>query len=176
MKKLFTILGGILLIGFIGFYGFRFYTKMASPEMHANYDKNGLKIHVFYCQPSKNNRNVFGELVPFGKIWRTGANESTEIEFNREVTIAGKALKAGKYTLYTIPNATEWAVLFNTKLGTWGHFNYEEKNNALAVQVPVKQRNDVVEKFTISFQETDSSATVQLLMVWDKIEVALPIQ
>ncbi len=173
MKKLLIILGTILVVGFVGFYGFRAYTKLASPEAHANYDKNGLKIHVFYCQPAKKNRNIFGEVVPFGKVWRTGANETSEITFSKDVNIVGKPLKAGTYTLYTVPNADTWAVIFNTKLGTWGHFNYDEKNNALMVQVPVSSRNEVLENFTISLQE--SGENVNMVLEWDKTQISVPI-
>ena len=173
MKKILIIVGSILTIGLVGYFGLRFITKQASPEVQADYAKNGLSISVKYCQPSKKSRIVFGDLVPYAKIWRTGANESTEITFTKDVKIAGQTLKAGTYTFFTIPNPEKWTIIFNTKVGTWGHFDYDTTLDALRVEVPSSTTNDVYEKFTISYTEADTG--VNLVLAWDKTLVTIPI-
>jgi Protein of unknown function (DUF2911) len=174
MRKILTIILSIILVLVIGGYGFRMYTKSKSPEVDADFDKNGLKIHVDYCQPSKRGREIFGGLEPYGKVWRTGANEATEIEFSKDVTIAGKALKAGRYALFTIPDKDKWTVIFNSELEMWGAFNYDTAKDALRVDVQPTERPDVLEKFTISFQEAESGA--DMLLEWDKTKVTVPIR
>lgn len=174
MKKILIILTSIILIGFLVSYGFRLYTKSHSPEAKADFDKNGLKIHVDYCQPSKKNRKIFGELVPYGEIWRTGANEATEIEFNKDVNINGNSLKAGRYALFTIPNQNSWTIIFNKELGMWGAFSYQQENDVLRVEVTPSQQNDVLEVFTISFQEADNGA--DMILVWENTKVVVPIR
>jgi hypothetical protein len=173
MKKILIIFGVIIAIGTVGFWGFRAFTKLASPQATANYSKNGLDVKVVYCQPSKKNRVIFGNIVPYGKLWRTGANESTEITFNKDVKIAGQPLKAGTYTFYTIPTESAWTLIFNTKLGTWGDFNYDKTKDALQVVVPSTMSNNENEKFTISYTEADS--VVNMVLAWEKILVNVPI-
>ncbi|MCU0390821.1 MAG: DUF2911 domain-containing protein [Thermoflexibacter sp.] len=174
MKKILIIITSIIVIVLAGGYGFRLYTKSHSPEVDADFDKNGLKVHVDYCQPSKKGREIFGGLEPYGEVWRTGANEATEIEFSKDVTIAGSALKAGRYALFSIPNQDKWTIIFNNELGMWGAFNYKKENDVLRVDVPVVPRTDVLEKFTISFQEAESGADMSL--EWDKTKVIVPIR
>jgi hypothetical protein len=174
MKKILIIITSIIVIVLAGGYGFSLYTKSHSPEVDADFDKNGLKVHVDYCQPSKKGREIFGGLEPYGEVWRTGANEATEIEFSKDVTIAGSALKAGRYALFSIPNQDKWTIIFNNELGMWGAFNYKKENDVLRVDVPVVPRTDVLEKFTISFQESESGADMSL--EWDKTKVIVPIR
>jgi hypothetical protein len=173
MKKILIIFGAILAIGVIGFVGLRFMTKLASPETNADYNKNGLVVKIFYCQPSKKGREVFGNVVPFGKVWRTGANEATQITFEQDVKIAGQPLKAGAYTFFTIPNKDKWTVIFNTKLGTWGHYGYEEAKDALRVEVVPSSVESEVEKLTFSYKEVENN--VSLNIAWDKTQIDIPI-
>lgn len=173
MKKILIIFGAILAIGVVGFVGLRFMTKLASPETNADYNKNGLSINVFYCQPSKKGREIFGNVVPYDKVWRTGANESTQITFGQDVKIAGQPLKAGTYTFFTIPRQDKWTVIFNTKLGTWGHFGYEEAKDALRIDLVPSNTESVVEKLTFSYKEAESA--VLLNVAWDKTQIDIPI-
>ncbi len=174
MKKILIILASIIAVSFLIYYGFLLYTKSHSPEAKADFDKNGLKIHVDYCQPSKKNRQIFGGLVPYGEIWRTGANEATQIEFSRDVNINGNSLKAGRYALFTIPNPNTWTIIFNKELGMWGAFSYNQENDALRVEVTPSQQSDVLEIFTISFQEADSGA--DMILAWETTKVIVPIR
>jgi len=173
MKKIIIIVASIIAVVVIGGYGFLTFTKMASPETSAEFDKGGLKIGISYSQPSKKGREIFGKLLPYGTVWRTGANEATEIEISKDVIVAGQALKAGTYSLFTIPNQDKWTIIFNSEISMWG-INHNEKLDVLRVDVPSTTRDEVLEKFTISFQEAESGA--DMLLEWDKTKVVVPIR
>ncbi len=140
-----------------------------SPRMTAQ----GKDASVAYGQPSKRDREIFGKLVPYGKVWRTGANEATEITFNRDVQFGGKPVKAGTYTLFTIPTENEWTVILNSSSKQWGAYEYEKikDKDVVQVKVPAKKTDSMVEKFTIRFDEQNN-----LVMEWDNTAVAVPIQ
>lgn len=175
MKRTFTIIGILLVVLVIGYFGLRMYTKSASPEAIATYQKNDLKIEVDYCRPSKKGRVIFGELEPYGKVWRTGANEATEISFSKPVQFGGKPVGAGKYTLFTIPQKDNWTIILNSTLGQWGAFEYDETKDVLRVQAPADSTADVTEMFTIDFVEANNNQ-VQMRLAWDKTKVEVPIQ
>src|SRR5215217_3885111 len=92
---------------------------------------------VIYSRPQKADRTVFGDLVEYGKVWRLGANEATEIEFYKDVTIDGKRVPKGKYTLYAIVNPGQWIMILNKDTDTWGSFKYDEKKDVLRTTIPV---------------------------------------
>ena len=177
MKK-FLVVAGILILLIIGALTlFRLKTKSASPEADVNYNADGLSIHLFYNRPSKKGREIFGALVPYGKIWRTGANEATVFETNKDLLIDGKTLKAGKYTLWTLPNEQMWTVIFNSEYGQWGiNFNGEAnkdpKNDVVIVDAPVLLQDKVFEEFTISVEKIGEEQ--ELIFIWDKTLVAIP--
>jgi hypothetical protein len=146
--------------------------ERSSPLAMATYKYKNTYIKVTYGAPAKRGREVFGSLVPYGKVWRTGANEATEITFTRNVLIAGQPLAAGTYTLFTIPNERKWSVLFNSELGQWGAYKYDEKKNVLtvsAIPIPVEE----TEVFACTFEAKDALA--YLTLTWDKTRVSLPI-
>jgi hypothetical protein len=95
-------------------------TPQASPKATINQVVGLTDVEVVYSRPSARGRGVFGNLVPFGKLWRTGANENTTVSFSDDVIIGGKTLKKGKYALYTIPNIQSWEVVFYTTTDNWG--------------------------------------------------------
>ena len=129
---------------------------------------------VTYSRPAKKDREVFGKLIPYGKVWRAGANESTEIKFYQDVMIQGKKVSAGTYSLFAIPNATEWIIVFNSDLDYWGAYSYNESKDVLRVTVPTKKEERVVENFTIQFAKTgDNKAVMQLL--WDTTSVEFTV-
>ncbi len=132
-------------------------------------------VKVTYCQPHKRDRKIFGELVPYGQVWRTGANEATEITTTENILVNNQLLKAGTYTVFTIPQVDRWTIIFNIQLGQWGAYNYSEKADALRVEVPVEEIKDVVyEPFTISFEQRNEQAN--MVLVWDNTKVSVPIQ
>lgn len=174
MKKVLITISILVVVLSLGFWGLKIYTKRASPAATATYLKNGLEISVDYCRPARKGRVVFGNLEPYGKVWRTGANEATEITFNQPVSFGGKPVKPGTYTLFSIPNPDTWTVILNRELDQWGAFSYDETKDMLRVQVPATQTSTVTEQFTIDFaEETDA---VQMQLAWDQTRVAVPIR
>lgn len=147
--------------------------KRPSPPATATANISGTEVSVNYNQPAKKGREIFGKLVPYGEVWRTGANEATEVSFSKDVTIAGKALKAGKYTLFTIPNKDKWTIIFNSKLGQWGSYAYKAADDVLRVDVSATQGSSTVEQFTISLEASGKTGTMTL--AWDMTKVAVPI-
>ena len=130
-------------------------------------------VKVTYGRPHKKGREIFGELVTYGKIWRTGANEATEITFTNDVLINKKKLKAGTYTIFTIPEKDKWKVIFNSDLGQWGAYNYNADKNVLEIEAKVSALDVTYEPFTIEFQLQDDEAN--LLMMWDKTQASFTI-
>lgn len=131
-------------------------------------------VRVLYSRPNKNNREVFGSLVPYGKVWRTGANESTEIKFYQDATIQGKKVKAGTYSLFTIPGETEWTIILNSDLDYWGAFKYKQENDVLRVTVPAKKTTEVLENFAIQFAKGTGNEAI-MRMAWDTGLVEVPM-
>lgn len=131
-------------------------------------------VRVTYSRPAKKGRKVFLKLVPFNEVWRTGANESTEIKFYQDVTIQGKTVKAGTYSLFTIPNATEWTIIISSDLDFWGAYSYNEANDVLRVKVPVKKSNEAIEEFSIKFRKGKENEAIMMLG-WDTTIVEVPI-
>ena len=132
-----------------------------------------LIARVIYSRPQKNNRVIFGDLIEYGKLWRLGANEATEIEFFQNVKIGGTSVKKGRYTIYGIPNADKWTIVINKELDTWGSFKYDQKKDVLRVDVPVQQEATSTESFSMFFEKATSGFTLNA--VWDSSRVSLPI-
>ncbi|HBH24140.1 MAG TPA: hypothetical protein DDY13_12045 [Cytophagales bacterium] len=166
-----VILVGIVLL--IGFAALRMYTKSFSPEAISTYQNENISIEVKYCQPHKKGRVIFGNLVSYGEIWRTGANEATVVKFSDDVLINDKVLNAGKYSLFTIPDKNNWTVIFNEQTGQWGTM-YKEKRDILRVDVSPEHSKEVQEVFTIDLTGEDQNVTMTLH--WDKTRVSIPIE
>lgn len=178
MKKLIVVLGILVLLVVGAWVGYFHTTKSASPQADVNYVSDGLSIHIFYNSPFKKGRKIFGGLVPYGKVWRTGANEATVLETSKNLNINGKTLKAGKYTIWTIPTEQTWTVIFNSEYGQWGinHIDGEANRNpqydVLSVEVPVLIQDKEFEKFTISVEKTGEDQ--ELIFIWDKTLISVP--
>ena len=141
---------------------------LLSPRAYAKNDN----VEINYGQPSKRGRVIFGELVPYGQVWRTGANEATEITFKKDGSFGGQPVKAGTYTLFTIPGQKEWTVILNGQLKQWGSFAYEENKNkdVLHITVAAQKVSGVQEKFVINVTKN------QMEMAWDQTAVAVPLK
>lgn len=178
LKWLLIVVAGLAVILFIAFKVLQSQTKKASPEETVVYQQNGMDLSVYYNRPSKRGREIFGALVPYGEVWRTGANEATTFATNKDISVAGQLLKAGKYTLWTIPDAERWTVIFNSKLYSWG-VGFDSKAlrdpafDVIQVHAPVHQLQDPVEMFTIAFEP---GSPVLLSLAWDQTRIALPIE
>ena len=147
------------------------------PNNFAHDRKAGEKAiaRVTYSRPAKNGREVFGKLIPYGKVWRTGANEATEIKFYQEVEVGGKQVKAGTYSLFTIPGEKEWTLILNNDLDYWGAYSYNTKNDVVRITAPTTVANNVLENFTIQFESKgEKQGTMKL--AWDKTVVEVPLK
>lgn len=128
---------------------------------------------VIYGRPLKNGRNIFGNIQKYGEVWRLGANEATEIEFFSNVKIGGKLVNKGRYTMYCIPYENKWTLIFNRDNYSWGHFKYNPKKDVVRKDVDLDKSNDIVEAFTMYFEETRTGAN--LIFLWDDLKAVLPI-
>lgn len=182
MKKPFRILLLVLVLVAAGYFTYSYfqtqYTKQFSPEATAEFDKTGLKVKVDYCQPAKKGRLIFGPadsraLVSYGNVWRTGANEATLLTIEPNVTLAGQALPAGRYTLWTIPGPTDWQVVINNETGQWGT-EYDPARDRFRTPVSVRSLPDTVQQFTIGFRPQPGGT--DMLLSWDTHEVVVPIR
>ncbi|HYH14087.1 MAG TPA: DUF2911 domain-containing protein, partial [Flavisolibacter sp.] len=122
-----------------------------------------LVARVIYSRPQKSGRTVYGELVEFGKVWRLGANEATEIEFYKDVKINGKKVPKGKYTLYAMVNPANWTLIVNKELDTWGAFKYDEKKDVARVTVPVEKLTEPAEAFTMFFEKGTAGPNLNIM-------------
>lgn len=129
-------------------------------------------VRVIYSRPQLKGRSL-SELAPAGKVWRTGANEAPEVEFYTDATVGGKPVKAGTYSLFTIPGESEWTVVLNKKLNQWGSYSYDESADVIRVSVPSKADSSSLEEFSIAFKEVENGA--HMVMGWEKTRVAVPI-
>ena len=131
-------------------------------------------MRIIYSRPKKNGRAIFGKLVPYGKIWRTGANEATEITFYKNVNFEGKEVKAGTYTLFTIPGENEWTVILNSEINQWGTYNYDASKDVARVVTTPRKTAANVETFSIAAKS--KKGTYDLLIGWDDTFIELSIQ
>lgn len=155
------------------------FAKRLSPKDTVQFELNDLKLKVFYNRPSKKDRKIFGALVPFNQVWRTGANEATTFETNKTLEIGGVPLPAGEYTLWTVPKDSFWTVIFNSKQYAWGVDSemkpmWDPNYDALNIDVPVEKLNSFVEQFTIAFD--NSTDNLFLTMAWDDVKVVVPLK
>ena len=171
--KILRILLIVAVVLVAAFFGFKAFTKTKSPAAVAKSDANGVSVQVDYCQPYKKGRKIFGEVVPFGKVWRTGANEATIIDLKQDVKIADKPLKAGKYTLWTMPTEGNWTIIINSETGQWGT-NYDGTKDILKVEVPSAKMAETLEQFKIDFK--DATGGTDMILRWENTEVAVPIR
>ncbi len=178
--KTFLKLGGIIIaVGLIVAFILHYNTKAHSPEDTITYTDKEVNLEVYYNRPYKKERVIFGGLVPYGEVWRTGANEATTFETKKDILIDGSELKAGKYTLWTIPQKDSWKVIFNNHMYPWG-INMEEKAyrdpqyDALVLEVPVNKTENSLEQFTIFFDKANDLHF--MVMAWDKISIQVPIK
>ena len=125
---------------------------------------------ISYSSPSVKGRKIFGGLEPYGKVWRTGANEATTFTTDKDVKIDGKTLAKGTYALFTIPNEKEWIIIFNKNAKQWGAFDYKESEDALRVTVKPSKTSSLVEKFNISIEGN------KVVLKWENTQVEFAVK
>ncbi len=132
-----------------------------------------LMARVIYSRPEKNERKLFGELIEYGKVWRLGANEATEIEFYVPVKISNTKIKKGRYSLFAIPNSDKWTIILNRENDTWGSFRYDLKKDVVRIDVPVQKQASIAENFSLLFVKEGAGFALNAL--WDDVKVSLPL-
>jgi hypothetical protein len=148
-------------------------TPRVSPNAAVSQTIGTTEVTINYCRPGVKGRVIWGDLVPFDKVWRTGANEATRFSVDDDVTIDGKPLPAGTYQLATIPGKDEWTVIFNTAANEWGAYSYDPKQDVLRVQVKPHEAPFVERMMFVFDNLTDTSADVVLR--WEKLAVPFTV-
>ena len=155
-------------------------TKKHSPEKTATYQNNGMDLTVQYSSPFKKERVIFGELVSFNKVWRTGANEPTTFTTTTDISITDKKLSAGTYSLWTIPKKESWEIMFNKEVPSWGvtlisggaETTRNPEQDVIQVEVPTEDLSAAEESLMINFEE---NGQLYLTLSWDRTKVKVPI-
>ena len=185
MNKIFfwtfgTLVGLTLLFIFVGWPIVKNQTKKNSPEQSVIYTQGDLELNTLYSSPGKKGRVIFGKLVPYDVVWRTGANEPTSFTTNNDLVIDNKDLPKGTYSLWTIPRETSWDIIFNSEMNHWG-VNFSDqtasrdpKHDVLVTTVIPSKSLTVTENFTISFSESNNN--ILMMLAWDNTVVPVLIQ
>lgn len=177
LKWFFIVLGAVILVAVIGFQIMKWNTKQHSPQDNVSLKTDDLQMEVVYSRPFKKGRKIFGELVPYGEVWRTGANEATTFSTNEDLIIQGQTLPAGDYTLWTIPGPKEWTVIFNEGEYGWG-VNWDgtaTRDPSLdVVKATARPQRSVkvLEQFTIDLMEEP----LMMRLGWDVVRIDIPIE
>lgn len=143
--------------------------KRPSPPAVEKGVVNGSEIAVYYSRPAVKGRMIWGGLVPYGKVWRTGANEATVFETSKDLTLGGQKLPAGKYSLFTIPGEKEWTIILNSVHDQWGAFKYDQAKDVVRFNVRPDKSNTFNEK--LKFELMDG----EVVMYWENMKVGFPI-
>jgi len=149
-------------------------SKRPSPPASATCSLPGGKtVTVDYSSPRVKGRKIFGELVPYGKVWRAGANEATTFVTTADLTVGGKAVPAGSYTIFTIPEVSKWTLIISKKTGEWGDPYPGEGDDFARVEMQASKLGSAVENFTIGFDQSGGSCTMHL--DWETTRASIAI-
>ncbi|MGZ5245835.1 MAG: DUF2911 domain-containing protein [Flavitalea sp.] len=128
---------------------------------------------IVYSRPFKNGREVYGELIEFGKVWRLGANEATELELFKDAKVNNQKLKKGRYSMFAIPYPDKWTIIINKDTDVWGAFQYDQKKDVTRFDVKTEKINEAAEAFTMFFDKGNDKNT-NLVIAWDKVKTTIP--
>jgi hypothetical protein len=141
----------------------------------AKTDRNSQPVaRVIYSRPMKKDREIFGELVPYGEVWRTGANEATELTLYKPMLLGTTKLSAGTYTLYTIPNEDSWTIIINSDTNVWGAYSYKKEKDVARIDVPARDAPAPTESLSMVFRPESDGMT--LMIGWDSTYVEVPFK
>lgn len=144
-------------------------SKRESPPKEASFSLNGVTVNIAWGAPKVKGRSIWGDLVPYDEVWRTGANEASTIEFDKKALVDGKEIPAGKYALFTIPGKKQWTIIFNTRPDQWGAFEYEKEKD----QLRVTSKPETVEMSeTLEFSADEEKVYIR----WEKIQVGFSVK
>ena len=147
--------------------------KVLSPPAHAEAKFGSKAVSIDYSAPSKRNRVIMGGLVPYGSVWRTGANAATTLKTDTDIMLGSLHVPAGTYTLYTIPGEKEWTLIVNRQTGQWGT-KYDEAQDLGRVKMKVKPVKDTVETFAINLDAANAQSGA-LRLTWENTEASVPV-
>jgi hypothetical protein len=173
MWQKFSLTGLFLLITLIS-YAQEAIAPSPSPLAIARVRYKDAYIKITYSQPHKRGREIFGNLVPYGQVWRLGANEATEMTLTRDMQVNGQVLRAGTYSLFSIPEKDKWTIIINSEPGLWGAYNHNPKLDVMRFDVPVKTTNTIYEALQLKFDHKNELAN--LLINWDNVQVSIPFK
>ncbi|MCK5442336.1 MAG: DUF2911 domain-containing protein [Maribacter sp.] len=179
-KILLVLVALIALVIFVGMPYMQEQTKKHSPEITNTYAKNGMDLSVNFSSPSKKDRVIFGELVPYDLVWRTGANEPTTFTTASNIKIINKNLPSGTYSFWTKPGREVWEVIFNSEIPDWGvtilsggsETTRNQETDVISIEVPSEQISAMQEKLHIDFEDGDQ---LYLTLSWDQTKIKVPI-
>lgn len=167
MKKLFTL--AIMMIASLTMVEAQKFADVDVSPMDAAIWRTArntpAKAKLIYSRPMKKGREIWGSLVPYDKVWRTGANEAPEITFYEDVNFGGKDVKAGTYSLFVIPGKSEWTFILNNELNQWGSFQYNESNDVVRVKGTAGNNEAPIEAFSAIWENQDDGS-VHLILGW----------
>lgn len=173
MKNFFYLLITTCLVSFSGSLQAQGESAMRpSPPAKASAAIGDLQVTIDYSQPSVKGRTIWGMLVPYGRVWRTGANEATTFQVNQDVLIEGAKLPAGKYALFSIPDKDKWTFIFNKNPDQWGAYGYDEAADALRVETEPGKATTFTERMTFEVDEE----TGHILLNWENISVGFEVK
>ena len=145
-----------------------------SPRTKAEYNVGLVDVSLEYGTPGVKGRTIFGSLIPYGKVWRTGANSSTKISFSGDVELAGNKLPAGDYALYSVPGEKEWTIIIHDNTRLWGAGNYKEENDVFRFKVPAIKLSDFHETFSIGFENYHANGG-DMVILWENTKIKIPV-
>ncbi len=137
-------------------------------------ENNEPVARVLYSRPQTRDREIFGKLVPYGEVWRTGANEATEVTLFQDLMVGDKTIKKGTYTLFTIPKENEWTIVLNNSTNIWGAYDYHVEKDVARITVPVRKSPVPIDALSMSFAESNDGAN--LFIGWDDRYVKVPFK
>lgn len=146
-------------------------SERPSPPAQATSTIDGVKVTIDYSQPAVKGRKIWDGLVPYGKVWRTGANEASWIEVSEDVKIGGKVLPKGKYGLFTIPGEEEWTIIFNETWSQWGAYEYNSEKDVLRITAKPKKSDKFYERFTVNLNKSGKAS-----FNWENLSIPFEIE
>jgi hypothetical protein len=178
-KKILISVAVVILLLIAAMFYLNNRNRTLSPPGNETLTSGGLTVTVTYSRPSVRGRLIFGPeeqkaLQPYGKYWRLGANESTEITFNRDISFNGEPVKAGTYRMYAIPGADSFEIVLNTELGKWGAFEPDYSKDLLHTKVPTARTNAPVELYTISLAPEGDG--INMIFEWSDTRFIVPLK
>lgn len=137
---------------------------------------DGAYVKIHYSSPRMRGREIFGGLVPYGHVWRFGANEATELTVTQSITIGGQEVEAGTYAVFAIPGENEWTIILNRNLGQWGAFSYAEDADYARITVPAEEVDASHEAFSINLEENEGASGANMVVAWETTRLSIPIE